>query len=173
MALMNKLFNRQKRKHNANPQDYQQNGQYLSDLPQQTGSVFDDYLFGDSLLPGTHAIVAEYTIDPKLTDLYVEIDKGLDEVFKRGSIDEYNVDMFDNRIVTARANALRSVEHQYADTPQKIQIAVSKRQADKTRLEMGEVLIYKELDDRRKELETLQEREAVLYHIINKRGAKK
>jgi len=172
MKLLNKLIGRRKRRKTESREGYTQNGHYLSGLPQQKGSVFDDYLFGDFLLPGTHAIVAEYTIDPQLTGLYAEIDRSLESVFENGTIDEYNVNMFDNRIATVKALALRSVEHQYANTPQNIQIAVSKRQADKTRLEMGEVQINNEIDGLRKRLEELQDREEVLFHFKNKRSAK-
>ena len=169
MKLLNKLFNRRRRKQDDGPENYAQNGQYLSGLPQQGDSIFEDYLFGDFLLPGIHAVVAEYTIDSKLTGLYAEMDKSLDKIFENGSIDEYNMNMFDNRIASARAHALRSVEHQYADTPQNIQIAVSKRQADKTRLEMGEAQIIKELGDLSTEMEALAERNAMQFRFTNKR----
>jgi|GEM_PF-3508499 len=168
MGLLVKLKKRRKRGQNDSSENYAQNGQYLSGLPRQKSSVFEDYLFGDFLLPGMHAVVTEYTIDPKLTGLYAEIDESLDNVFEKGSIDEYNADMFDNRIMTARAYALRSVEHQYADTPQNIQIAVSKRHADITRLETGDVQLSKELNILRKELDGLEERETTLFN--NKKG---
>ena len=171
MNLFNRLF-KYKRRRKGGFESLAQDGQYLSGLPKQKSTIFEDYLFGDFLMPGTHAVLPDYAIGPQLTNLYAEIDNSLNKVFAHGSIDEYNADMFDNRIASALALTLRSIEHQYADTSQTIQIAVSKRQSDTARLERGESRINRELDELSTELMLLKAKQEKVNFFTDKRRGK-
>ena len=91
----------------------------------------EEMLLGDTNRTWT---ISDFVIHPKLIGLYEEIDRSLQRIFERGSLDPENGNLFDGSIDAAEAVTLNDLNGQYALRPEGINKMVSWRERDVSEL---------------------------------------
>ena len=173
MKIIDKLRTVTKKRQAPEQSNFAHDGVLVSPMSIYKKGVFEDYLFGDSNLPGMHAVLPEFTIDKRLTDFYMVLERKLDDILANGMLDACNGDMYDSRIESIGALALSNAESQYAwIIEQPLQIALSVREHDIIKLTKTEEIICKEIDELDAELAILKEKESLINSFKLKRSNK-
>ena len=173
MKLFEKLFGDRKKRTETERSGFAPDGLQVQPLPDSKKGTYEDYLFGDFNEPGMHAVLPEFVLDRELTGFYKHIDEKLAVIFANGvneRLDAFNGNFYDIRIEYLGKRALQSALSRYAwIIEQPVQIAVSARAHDITRLSVRDEEIQKELDEIDAELALLREKEESVNNFKPKR----